>query len=227
MSKWWNDVPSDVLMPKKRFTIRIPWGLIVMFAFVAINIMIVSVAIVQFLYVPKIRADVNSLRKTPVAIVLGASVKTDGTPSDALSDRILSAVDLYKKGIVNTILMTGDDGLFHIDEISVMRQTAIDAGVPEKDIWTDGHGYRTYESCNRAIKTFHISQAIIVTQRFHLSRALFLCNELGMDATGFIADRHPYKDIRRFWIRDLASSVKAFWDVVVHEPEPPVQYEEE
>jgi len=163
-------------------------------------------------------------RQKPVeyAIVLGASVKQDGTPSDALYDRIVTAVELYNDGYVQKLLMTGDNGKFHTDEVAVMRRVAIDLGVPESDILVDGQGYRTYESCKRAKQVYDIDEAVIVTQRFHLARALYLCSQFGISSQGQTADRQTYQRIAFFWARDLASSFKAWWDINVIEPKPPV-----
>lgn len=161
----------------------------------------------------------------PVALVLGASVKKDGTPSDALSDRLKTAIRLYHAGKVSSLLVTGDDGKFHVDEVATMKRLAIEGGVPEASVLTDGHGYRTYESCKRAVQVFGVRQAIVVTQRFHLSRALFLCSHLGMEAQGVAADLQPYERIVFFTLRDFFSSVKAWWDVYIHPPRPPVEYE--
>ncbi|MBE7524845.1 YdcF family protein [candidate division WWE3 bacterium] len=192
--------------------------------FLVLNAVIFSILIVQILYMPNMRDRLVDVQPHRTAIILGASVLRDGTPSDALRDRILSGVDLYNAGLVEELLMTGDDGAFHIDEISSMKETAMRAGVPEQKILTDGHGYRTYESCKRAIEVYGVSDAIVVTQRFHLGRALFLCNELGVDAIGFVADRQTYIRSRYFWIRDLASSAKAFYDVYIQPPKPPVSW---
>jgi SanA protein len=219
-----NELPTGTFMTKQRFSFKVPWTLIGILAAMGAAVLVISVSVVQLLYASRIQSDVSRVRRAPVAIVLGASVKRDQTPSDALRDRILGAVDLYERGIVKRILMTGDDGAFHIDEISVMVKTATEAGVPREDIWTDGHGYRTYESCKRAIEQYHVTNAVVVTQRFHMARALFLCNQLGIDASGYLADRRSYERGAFFWIRDLASSVKAFWDVYVDEPLPPVEY---
>ncbi|HWR00199.1 MAG TPA: ElyC/SanA/YdcF family protein [Candidatus Methylomirabilis sp.] len=181
---------------------------------------------VQFLYADRIRTSQHDVPHQPVAIVLGASVKQDGTPSAALEDRILSGVDLYKAGIVDSLLMTGDDGQFHINEIKTMVRVAREAGVPDKAIRTDGHGYRTYESCKRAHDVFGVTDAVVVTQRFHLGRALYLCNRLGIDTIGYAADRRSYDLVVSFWLRDLLSSLKAFIDVNLVSPKPPVSYGE-
>jgi SanA protein len=218
------DVPSGTFMPKKRFKIRIPWSLISMLAAMVAACIFIVIAIVQMLYASRIQSDIGRMRPKEVAIVLGASVTSNGEPSDALMDRIVKAAELYHKGLVKKLLMTGDDGRAHADEVSVMVDMAQRAGVPAKDIIMDGHGYRTYESCKRAIDVYHITDATVVTQRFHLARALFLCNQLGIDAIGYVADRQSYKEGTFFWMRDALSSAKAFWDVYVDTPLPPVEY---
>ncbi len=176
---------------------------------------------VQFRYVKQMY-EVGDAPQKPVAIILGASVKKDGTPSDALRDRVLTGIDLYRTDKVQTLFMTGDDGARHIDEVSVMANLAKEAGIPPEDIKMDGHGYRTYESCKRAAQEYDIQEAIVVTQRFHLARALYLCNGFGMDAVGVTADRQNYVKYAWFWTRDLLSSFKAFWDLHVWAPAPPV-----
>lgn len=155
-------------------------------------------------------------------MILGASIKSNGQPSDALKDRLETGIDLYKNNKAPLILLTGDDGRNRIDEITVMKNYVLNAGVPESDISTDGQGYRTYESCARANKTFHINQAIIVTQKFHLPRALYLCHRLGVNSVGVSADLHTYKDIRWFTVRDWLASFKAWLDINIKTPKPPV-----
>ena len=180
------------------------------------------IARVQLKDINAIAKQADDLNPAPIAIVLGASVKLDGSPSDALSDRILTATELYQAGKVEKILMTGDDGAFHADEVDAMARTAREAGVPERDILIDGHGYRTYESCKRAVQVYDIRNAIIVTQRFHLGRALYLCDHFGMTVQGLAADKRSYKDIIKFTLRDFAASVKAWWDLNIMEPASPI-----
>jgi SanA protein len=181
-----------------------------------------AIAFVQLRYVSHMHA-VQTAPQKPIAIILGASVTKAGEPSDALRDRIQTGIDLYRAGKVNTLLMTGDDGAFHIDEIAVMAQTAREQGIPDEAIKTDGHGYRTYESCKRAAKELNIQSALVVTQRFHLGRAVFLCRSFGIDAEGVVADRQHYIRSNWFWMRDLLSSAKAFWDIHIQAPASPVQ----
>lgn len=177
---------------------------------------------VQFRHFDRIRTDIAAVGHAPVAIVPGASILTGGEPSDALRDRLETALDLFRRGKIDRILVTGDDGRFHVDEITAMRDFLTKAGVPRERIVVDGQGYRTYESCKRAVQVQDIREAVVVTQRFHLGRALYLCSAFGMDATGIVADRHEYVRGSYFWLRDLASSVKAWWDVNVIPPKPPV-----
>ncbi|MBD3251191.1 hypothetical protein GF380_01830 [Candidatus Uhrbacteria bacterium] len=218
-----TSLPASAQNMQQRY--HFPWALIGFLFAISCGVIVIAVTVVQLLCLHRVQTERSNVRPAEVAIVLGASVRQNQTPSDALNDRILSAVSLYKEGLVQKLLMTGDDGAFHNDEVSVMVRVAEEAGVPREDILTDGQGYRTYESCERAIESYHIREAVVVTQRFHLARALFLCNELGMEATGYVADRNTYRDINHFWIRDLLASVKAFYDVYIQNPEPPIKPE--
>ncbi len=167
----------------------------------------------------------QTVQPAPTALVLGASVKLDGTPSDALRDRVTTAVELYRQQKVKNLLMTGDNGAFHVNEVATMKRLAVEAGVPEQDVLVDEHGYRTYESCKRAVEVFGVTDGIVVTQRFHLSRALYLCSHLGMTKTqGVPADLETYERIFFFTARDFAASLKAWWDINILPPEPPVDY---
>ena len=177
---------------------------------------------VQLSHVDDITEKAFAADKAPIAIVLGASVKADGTASDALVDRVATGVELYQHKKVKRLLMTGDNGKFHTDEVAAMRRLAQEAGVPAEDIQVDGQGYRTYESCRRAAEVFHIQKAIVVTQRFHLGRALYLCEAFGIKSQGVVADRQHYRRTAFFWARDLVSSIKAWLDVNIWPPNPPV-----
>lgn len=177
---------------------------------------------VQLHYIKKLAPSAAVTPAAPVAMVLGASVNDDGTPSDALRDRLLIGQELYATGKVSRILLTGDDGEFRRDEIDVMKAFLISKGVPAWDILEDGRGFRTYESCKRASQVFHFNKVIVVTQRFHIGRALYLCNRLGVDAHGVSSDLQNYRRNPYFWARDLAASIKAWWDINVWPPRPPV-----
>jgi len=123
-----------------------------------------------------------------VAVVLGARVYPGGHPSGMLADRLRTGADLYHGGKVRVLLMTGDNSTVDYNEPDAMKRYAIGLGVPGEAVVVDYAGRRTYDSCYRARHIFQLRRAIVVTQRFHLDRALVLCNALGLDAVGVAAD---------------------------------------
>lgn len=127
---------------------------------------------------------VAEVPRRTVAIVFGAKVEEDGTPSPALADRLQGAVDLYHAGRVGHLLMTGDNRFADYDEVTGMRTWAIAHGVPAAAITRDYAGLDTYDSCLRARRVFGVTDAVLVTQAFHLARALYLCRHHGIDAVG-------------------------------------------
>jgi SanA protein len=157
-----------------------------------------------------------------VAIVFGAEVKRDGTPSAVLRDRIETAIALYKAGKVEKLLMSGDNRFADYNEPESMRQYALTLGVPDADIVLDYAGRRTYDTCYRAKEIFGVDSAILVTQRFHLPRALFLCEAFGIDALGVEAENYYYlKRLRFYWnLRELLASMQSVGDVYLFKPLP-------
>jgi SanA protein len=157
-----------------------------------------------------------------VAIVFGAEVKKDGTPSVVLRDRVETAVELYKSGKVEKLLMSGDNRYVDYNEPESMRQYALTLGVPDSDIVLDYAGRSTYDTCYRAEEIFGVNSAILVTQRFHMPRALFLCKALGINAVGVEAGKYYYlKRSRLIWnVRELLATVKSVWEVYLVRPLP-------
>jgi len=157
-----------------------------------------------------------------VAIVFGAEVKRDGTPSVVLRDRVETAVELYKSGKVEKLVMSGDNRFEHYNEPESMRRYALTLGMPDPDIVLDYAGRSTYDTCYRAKAIFGVNSAILVTQGFHLPRALFLCKAFGIDAVGVEANHYYYlKRLRLIWnTRELLATVKAVWDVYLTKPLP-------
>lgn len=193
-------------------------------AFGAIAIALLAMlADVQLRYVSKIHdaANISQISHDDAAIVLGASVNRDGTPSDALRDRLNEGIALYDAKVVDRIFVTGDDGEYHANEIDVMKPYLLSHGIPEDKLVIDGRGFRTYESCKHAAEA-GIKTAIVVTQRFHMGRALYLCNRLGVHAAGVTSNLSSYDKNAIFWGRDLLASIKAWWDVNVIAPKSPV-----
>ncbi|MFA6429072.1 MAG: ElyC/SanA/YdcF family protein [Patescibacteria group bacterium] len=172
----------------------------------------------------RISHGMEMLTPAPVGIILGASILKDGTPSDALMDRLQVGVDLYNAGKIQDLLVTGDDGQLRSNETAVMKRVLLEKGIPEEHILLDPHGYRTYESCKRAAEVYQIKDAIIITQQFHLPRALYLCTRKGIQSQGISADLHTYINIRRFTVREWLASALAWWETAIKAPKPPVVY---
>lgn len=157
-----------------------------------------------------------------VAIVFGAGLRRDGRPTAVLYDRVLTAVQLYQQGKVQKLLMSGDNQFENYNEPASMRQAAIELGVPETDIVLDYAGQRTYDTCYRARYIFGLQEAVLVTQSFHLPRALFLCETLGLSAVGISADQRTYlRGSQVVWnVREVMATAAALWDVWVARPTP-------
>ena len=157
-----------------------------------------------------------------VAIVFGAGLWRDGSPSPVLRDRVATAVDLYLSGKVEKLLMSGDNSSIHHNEPGAMRDYALGLGVPDQDIVLDFAGRRTYDTCYRAGEIFNIQSAILVTQAFHLPRAIYTCNSLGVEAVGVPADLRQYRQSSQaFWnFRETLATAVALWQVHFSLPEP-------
>lgn len=134
--------------------------------------------------------SVDSAPSSSVAIIFGAQVTRRGRLSTMLRDRVETGIDLYQAGKVDYLLMSGDGRTDSYNEPATMRDYALERGIPAEAILTDPAGLRTYDSCYRARDAFGLSEVILVTQEFHLDRALFICNGLGIEAVGVYADYH-------------------------------------
>ena len=167
----------------------------------------------------RIYADASSVPPHNVAIVFGAGVR-NGQPSAMLYDRVASAVTLYKAGVVNKLLMSGDNRFENYNEPGVMRNTALQLGVPERDIVLDYAGRSTYDTCYRARDIFGVRDAVLVTQDFHLDRALMICDTLGVNAIGYAADRRQYRSLIWNEVRELGATANAFIELFITKPTP-------
>lgn len=125
-------------------------------------------------------------------IILGAGVRDDGSMSDMLRDRMDTGIRLYFEGAAEKIIVSGDHGTEGYDEVNTMKQYAIECGVESSDIFMDHAGFSTYESIVRAKEIFEVKSAVVVTQRYHLYRALYIAQYCGLDAVGVSADLHTY-----------------------------------
>ena len=157
-----------------------------------------------------------------VAIVFGAGLLRDGSAGPVLSDRMLTAVNLYNAGKVDKILVSGDNRELSYNEPEAGRQYALARGVPDADIVLDYAGRRTYDTCYRAKYIFGVESAILITQDFHMPRALTLCNWFGIEAMGVEADnRYFLKRSRAWWnFRETFAVFQAAWDLMITKPLP-------
>jgi vancomycin permeability regulator SanA len=159
----------------------------------------------------------------PVAIVFGAQVYGNGKLSPMLAARVQQAAQAYHIGRVHKLLMTGDNSRTDYDEVTAMKRYAIELGVPADVIHLDYAGFSTYESCYRAGKIFGVRDAILITQGYHLPRAVYTCAHVGIATVGLETDdrgRYPRRVIWRLTAREILATVKALWDVHLEKPLP-------
>lgn len=152
-------------------------------------------------------------------IVLGCLVRPSGKPSDMLADRLRRGVELYESGAAPKILMSGDHGQKEYNEVQTMKQYALDAGIESSDIFMDHAGFCTYDSIYRAKEIFGAKKIIIVSQEYHLHRALLIAQKLGVEAVGVASDYHTYGGQTYRDIREIIARNKDFLYTII-KPKP-------
>ena len=158
--------------------------------------------------------------KADCILVLGAGVHKDNSPSLMLRDRLETACRLYEEGAASKIIMSGDHGRKDYDEVQVMKDYAIDKGIPSSDIFMDHAGFETYDTMYRAKEVFGAKKVIIVTQEYHMYRALYIADKLGLDAYGVTSDLRFYSKKMVYWkFREYFARVKSFIKCIT-KPEP-------
>ncbi len=199
---------------KRRFL-----GIIIMLILVAGVVLSISAYVKKVGTGKIIKAD-----EAPCAeavLILGARVFANGDVSLMLKDRLTVGYELYATGKVGKILVSGDHGQKEYDEVNTMKEFLKEKGVPAEDIFMDHAGFNTYDSIYRARDIFQIKKVIIVTQEYHLMRALFIARELGMDAYGVVADQHVYHGVMlKNEIREIAARNKDFFLSKFFQPKP-------
>lgn len=157
--------------------------------------------------------------KMDCILVLGCQVKEDGQPSHMLRDRLERGVQVYELGAADKLLMSGDHGRTDYNEVEVMKQYAIEADVESENIFMDHAGFSTYESIYRAKEVFGVKKMLIVTQEYHLYRALYIAEKFGVEAYGVASDYHTYVGQTMRDIREVLARVKDFTTTIA-KPEP-------
>ncbi len=164
--------------------------------------------------------DLGDLPHAQCAIVLGARIHEDGTPFPMLADRLETGIKLYELGKVDKLLLSGDHGQKSYDEVNAMLDYVLARGVPDQDVFTDHAGFDTYDTMYRARDVFLVESAIVVTQRYHLSRAVYIARTLGLDAVGAEADLQAYLHPVRNEAREILARVKAMMQLHITHAKP-------
>ncbi len=167
----------------------------------------------------KIHSEVEDLPNYRIALVLGTSVKlADGGENLYFSKRMEAAHSLYKTGKVSKILVSGDNGHISYNEPIYMKNALLELGVPDKDIILDYAGFRTFDSMVRAKEVFGLDSIIVVSQRFHLQRAIFIAESKGLNVVGYVAEDPP--QTIRTKLREIPARVSAFLDCFILNTQP-------
>ncbi|PDW05076.1 SanA/YdcF family protein [Candidatus Viridilinea mediisalina] len=187
--------------------------------------LLVPLLALSYSHVATARFRLTNPTETPatrVAVVFGAGIRGD-QPTRILAERIEGAAELYHLGRVEKLLMTGDNSRADYDEVTVMARYAERLGVPASAITRDYAGFSTYESCYRLQPIFGVEQAVLISQRYHVPRAVYTCRALGVDAVGFgVPDWGRYAPplLVRYTLREALATVKALVDVHLTRPRP-------
>ena len=212
--------PKEVFYMKiKKIILRCFCICILLGILAAISVFAINHSIIKTTSEQIVSSEAISDNHYDCILVLGCGVRPDGTPSDMLSDRLKRAVALYKAGVSKKIIMSGDHGRESYDEVNVMLDYAVRNGVPSDAVFTDHAGFSTYESIYRARDIFCVRKMVVVTQRYHLFRSLYICNRLGVDAVGVDSDYHRYVGQKMRDIREIAARCKDFFTCIL-KPEP-------
>lgn len=163
--------------------------------------------------------EAAQLNDVDCIVVLGCQVRADGSLSDMLHDRLARGVEVFQAGAAPKLLMSGDHGTVSYDEVNAMKRYAIEQGVPSEDVFMDHAGFSTYETIYRAKEIFQAKKIVIVTQEYHLYRAIYIAEQLGMEAYGVNADLDTYSGQAMRDVREVLARCKDF-AMCIFKPEP-------
>ena len=173
----------------------------------------------NFIVIKKTESNIVALEEAAelsdvdCAVILGAGVR-EGKPTPMLRDRLFVGIDLYKSGAVKKLIMSGDHGSTDYDEVNIMKSFAVDRGVPDEDIFMDHAGFSTYETIYRAREIFEADNIIIVSQKYHLYRALYIAEKLGIKSVGVSADLDTYRGQTKRDLREILARDKDFFKCI-------------
>lgn len=201
------------------------WRLLVVLCTIAGIFIAVTIAVNAYT-IESTRDDVHTIAQikeegttADAILVLGASVYADGTPSDILADRLEVACDLYFSGAAPTIIVSGDNGSSHYNESDAMKAHCMQLGVPESALVVDARGFDTYASVYRAKYVYNANSLFVVTQAYHLYRALMIAHLLGIEgAEGVAADKGAYNNQKQYSLREVFARDKDFFQALLRVP---------
>ena len=200
----------------------------ILFSVIGIVLIIFTILGIEAIFLRHTSADIYSdISKIPpreTVIILGASVHSDGKLSPILKDRVDTAIKLYHSNKVKNFHVTGDHRTEDYNEIAAMVSYLRERGIPQNRITSDHAGLDTYDRMYRAGKLFNIENATVVTQKFHLPRALFISGQLGFNYFGFTADQRAYQTEYRLKQREKLANVKALWEVLINKEPSTMEY---
>lgn len=179
-----------------------------------------AVFVPNFIVVNKTESNISTLEESEkltdidCAVILGAGVR-DGKPTPMLKDRLLTGIEIYKSGAAKKLIMSGDHGSEDYDEVNIMKSFAVDIGVPDSDIFMDHAGFSTYDTIYRAKEIFEADSIIIVSQEYHLYRALYIAERLGVKAVGVSADLNTYRGQTKRELREILARDKDFFKCII------------
>lgn len=206
-------------VPRKPFPLQY-----ILFRVLVIGLILLALAILPSILIRNrhrpdiVSRDIASGKKADAILVFGAGIYKDGSPTPMLADRVEEGISLYFKGAAPKLLLSGDHGQKNYDEVSAMKQLALNAGVPEEDIFLDHAGFSTWDSLKRAKEVFGAESLCLVTQRYHLYRALFLAERVGLESWGVAADARPYADQWYNEAREILAVDKAVFTALFNPP---------
>ncbi|MBU3108708.1 SanA/YdcF family protein [Clostridium gasigenes] len=208
-------------MNKKKKVIKHMIISVVILIFISLVGAIAAIMIVQKNGQKNITTIESLNQNADAIIVLGAGVKDDGSPSDILEDRLKTAIEVYNSGVCSKFILSGDHGRESYNEVSVMKEYIINnCDVEEKNVFLDHAGFSTYDSIYRAKDIFEVENAIIITNEYHLPRALYLAKKMGINANGISSDIRNYLFIESYKSREKLAQLKDFVYINLLKPEP-------
>lgn len=162
---------------------------------------------------------VNDSKGYDAIIVLGAGIRPDGSLTPMLKERLDMGIKLYRQGAADSIIVSGDHGRERYDEVNAMKDYTIENGIPSEHVFMDHAGFSTYETMYRARDIFQVKTAVVVTQKYHMYRSLYIAEKLGLDATGVPCDTQKYRGAFYRWAREVLARNKDFVKTII-KPEP-------